>query len=112
MSMLYAPLSSEVGCEKSNYASIRRACDKSGARQIKKTALCTETHVPFQENSRESLMTESGFLTFKGSTITKGQVIDLVVLDCSKLWRIWTPENQEKGAVLAVTKRALDTRVP
>ena len=52
------------------------------------------------------------FLTFKGSTITKGQVIDLVVLDCSKLWRIWTPENQEKGAVLAVTKRALDTRVP
>ena len=52
------------------------------------------------------------FLTFKGSTITKGQVIDLVVLDCSKLWRIWTPENQEKGAALALTKRALDTRVP
>ena len=55
---------------------------------------------------------EVSFLTFKGSTITKGQVIDLVVLDCSKLWCIWTPENQEKAAVLAVTKRALDTRVP
>ena len=52
------------------------------------------------------------FLTFKGSTITKGQVIDLVVLDCSKLWRIWTPENQEKGAALALTKHVLDTRVP
>ena len=57
-------------------------------------------------------MFEVTFLTFKGSTITKGQVIDLVVLDFSKFWRIWTPKNQEKGAVLALTKRALDTRIP
>ena len=60
----------------------------------------------------EDFMNKSGFLTFKGSTITKGQVIDLVVLDCSKLWRIWTPENQEKGAALALTKHVLNTRVP
>ena len=48
-------------------------------------------------------MYKSGFLTFKGSTITKGQVIDLVVLDFSKLWRIWTPKNQEKGAWLLLS---------